>query len=63
MNATNKPSTTEAVTLSLPAGLGKRARLLAAARDTSLSRLVAELLDTKIKEELPALLLNFKSDA
>jgi hypothetical protein len=55
-------SNTEAVTLSFPRGLPKRARLLAAARETSLSRLVAELLDAAIKEELPALLLNFKSE-
>lgn len=62
MNTNTKPSNTEAVTLSLPAGLGKRARLLAAARETSLSRLVAELLAAKIDEELPGLLLNFKRE-
>lgn len=62
MNTANKPATTETVTLSLPTGLGKRARLLAAARETSLSKLVAELLAAKIDEELPGLLLNFKSE-
>lgn len=57
-----KLSNTEPVTLSFPKGLSKRARLLAAARETSLSRLVAELLAAKIDEELPALILDFKSE-
>lgn len=62
MHTNAKPSNTETVNLSLPAGLGKRARLLAAARETSLSRLVAELLSAKIDAELPGLLLNFNSE-
>lgn len=49
-------SRTEPVTLSWPTGLARRGRLLAAVKGTSLSKLVADLLDDATKEGLPKLL-------
>lgn len=60
MNTTDptKPATgkTEPITLSFPTGLARRGRLLAAVRGTSLSRLVADLVEQATREGLPKLL-------
>lgn len=61
MKFTKTTPTTEPITLSWPVGLAKRARLLAAAKETSLSKLVADLLQREIQDELPALLADLET--
>lgn len=52
------PKTSAAVplTISIDASLQKRARLLAAAKDVSLSKLISSLLESAAQTELPGLL-------
>jgi hypothetical protein len=59
---TKGPLTTEPLTLSLTMGLPRKARLLAAAKDVSLSKLVSELLEEVIKRELPGLLAELSAE-
>ncbi len=63
MNAstpTPPPPGTQIVTLVLPVGLAHRARTLAIAEKRSLSKVVADLLDQAMAQDLPTLLSTYE---
>jgi hypothetical protein len=52
----------EPVTLSVPTAVLRRARVLAALRDVTLSSLVTELLQREVDRQLPSLLADLQSE-
>jgi hypothetical protein len=57
-----KQGSTEPVTLSIPGTVIRRARVLAATRGMTFSRLVAELLKEAVDNQLPSLLADLQGD-